>query len=231
MNGYVAKSAMEAFTCRIATRDSIDSTKVCVKEYKMSGEILSETNYWPYKTRRLHGVSRKFYLTGLMQWQVNYKEGKLDGSAKCFWNNARLKRDDVFKEDQLVSGKCYTRSEQDTTYYPFKTQASFPGGMENLYEYLDKNVKYPKDAEKDKKQGEVLVSFLVDYDGSIREAIVKKSVSPSLDKEALRVITSMPKWIPGEVDGDKIRTRTVLPIVFKQGDFEKGKILIRKAKK
>ena len=92
---------------------------------------------------------------------------------------------------------------------------SFPGGQKALIEYLTANVRYPDDCEETCVQGRVIVSFVVERDGSITEAKVVKSVYPSLDEEALRVVNGMPKWIPGSLNGERVRTKYVIPITFK----------------
>ena len=92
---------------------------------------------------------------------------------------------------------------------------SFPGGTQALFEYLKENVTYPEECEETCVQGRVVVSFVVEKDGSITEAKVVKSVYPSLDEEALRVVNSMPKWRPGKQNGNSVRTKYTIPINFK----------------
>lgn len=92
---------------------------------------------------------------------------------------------------------------------------SFPGGQNALFEYLTANVRYPDDCEETCVQGRVIVSFVVERDGSIAEAKVVKSVYPSLDEEALRVVNGMPKWIPGKLNGESVRTKYTIPITFR----------------
>ena len=77
------------------------------------------------------------------------------------------------------------------------------------------NLKYPLVAEDNGVQGRVLVSFYVERDGSITEANVVKSVDPSLDKEALRVTKSMPRWIPGRQKGETVRVKYTVPVTFR----------------
>lgn len=90
----------------------------------------------------------------------------------------------------------------------------YPGGQAALFEYLSKNVKYPADAEKQKIEGRVLVSFVVNTDGSITDISVERKAFPSLDAEAVRVISGMPKWIPGEQKGQKVRVKYTVPLIF-----------------
>lgn len=222
-NGYVAKSASEAYFSRILRRDPIEPERAQVREVNMAGVTLSETNYFPYSKKTLHGLSRRFYNAGLIRWEAFYNQGKLNGELKAYWPDAKLKRDEVYRNDSLIESHCFTRMGRDTTYFPFKTIASFPGGMPALFQYLDKNLGYPEDAKKAKIQGTVVVSFLVDYDGSIKEVKIKKSLYPSLDNEAQRVVQAMPKWQASMVDDEPQRMRTSLPIIFKHADVVKTK--------
>ena len=91
----------------------------------------------------------------------------------------------------------------------------YPGGQAALFEYLSTNVKYPADAEKKKVEGRVLVTFIVNTDGSITDIEVVRKAFPSLDAEAVRVISGMPKWIPGEQKGQKVRVKYTVPLTFR----------------
>ena len=91
----------------------------------------------------------------------------------------------------------------------------FPGGTGKLFEYLAKNVRYPKDAENAGTQGRVIATFVVEKDGSVTNARVVKSVDPALDAEALRVINGMPNWNPGMQNGEPVRVKYTVPITFR----------------
>ena len=91
----------------------------------------------------------------------------------------------------------------------------YPGGMQAMIEFLQTNMKYPEDAEKQKVEGRVMVQFVVETDGSISDVHVAKQVFPSLDAEAIRVVQAMPKWTPGKDKGRVVRVKYNLPIVFR----------------
>lgn len=91
----------------------------------------------------------------------------------------------------------------------------FPGGMAALMQYLGKNIKYPTIAQETGIQGRVIVQFVVNRDGSIVDAKVVRSVDPYLDKEAIRVISSMPKWKPGKQRNKAVRVKYTLPVMFR----------------
>jgi protein TonB len=94
-------------------------------------------------------------------------------------------------------------------------QPEFPGGMEKMYEFMQRTQKYPDMEYEAGIQGKVYVQFTVDKDGSIEEAKVLRSVSEGLDKEAMRLVKSMPKWNPGKMGGKPVKCRFNLPVVFK----------------
>ena len=91
----------------------------------------------------------------------------------------------------------------------------FPGGMGEMMKYLSMNVRYPEAAHKAGTQGRVMVSFIVETDGTISNAHVQKGVSEELDQEALRVIKNMPKWKPGMQSGKAVRVKYTIPISFR----------------
>ena len=92
---------------------------------------------------------------------------------------------------------------------------SFPGGNGALMSYLNGNTKYPVVAQENGVQGKVIISFVVERDGSISDVKVARSVDPSLDREAQRVVKSMPRWTPGKQNGQTVRVKYTVPVVFR----------------
>lgn len=90
----------------------------------------------------------------------------------------------------------------------------YPGGMQALFEYLGQNLKYPGDAKEQKVEGRVIAIFVVETDGSISNVEVVRPVFPSLDAEAVRVLSGMPKWKPGMQSGKVVRVKYTVPINF-----------------
>ena len=109
------------------------------------------------------------------------------------------------------SGKVYD-------FVSLQSQPSFPGGMEKFYSYIQKNVRYPKNAQERNIQGKVFLSFVVETDGTLTEIKVERKVSEDIDEEALRLIKESPKWIPGIQDGKKVRVKYNIPISFALSD-------------
>lgn len=112
----------------------------------------------------------------------------------------------VVEEEEESSQQIFTVVE---------TMPEFPGGQSALLQYLAKSIKYPVIAQENGIQGRVSCSFVVNKDGSIVDAEVIRGVDPSLDKEALRVINSMPKWSPGKQRGKPVRVKYTVPVTFR----------------
>lgn len=105
--------------------------------------------------------------------------------------------------------------EEQTIFEVVENMPEFKGGQAALMSYLAKNIKYPTIAQENGTQGRVIVQFVVNKDGSIVDAKVVRSVDPYLDKEALRVINSMPKWTPGMQRGKPVRVKFTVPVMFR----------------
>ncbi|MBO4803263.1 MAG: energy transducer TonB [Muribaculaceae bacterium] len=110
--------------------------------------------------------------------------------------------------------KTVVSQSNQNVYDQVEQMPEFPGGMPAMIEFLQTNIKYPKDAIKQDVGGKVMVMFVVETDGSISNVRVARKVFPSLDKEAVRVVKAMPKWKPGKEKGRPVRVNFTLPVVF-----------------
>lgn len=104
---------------------------------------------------------------------------------------------------------------RNSVYDVVEQMPSFPGGISGLRTYLNQNIRYPAEAQENCVQGRVVVSFVVGKDGHISDVTVLRSVDPSLDKEAVRVIRNMPRWSPGKQGGEPVRVRYNVPVSFR----------------
>ena len=118
-------------------------------------------------------------------------------------------------KEVLVTEPVKPKEEENKVFDVVEQMPSFPGGMAALMAYLQKNIKYPPVAEENGIQGRVVCTFVVERDGSVTDVRVAKSVDPSLDKEAVRVVSAMPKWIPGKQNGQSVRVKYTLPVTFR----------------
>ena len=129
--------------------------------------------------------------------------------------NSTTIRANVQKKVVKTTKATKKTSANDKVYEVCEQMPTFPGGDAALMKYLSENVKYPALAIKAQEQGRVVVSFTVEKDGAISDVKVARSVTPSLDAEAVRVVKAMPKWTPGKQDGQPVRVRYNVPVSFK----------------
>ena len=104
---------------------------------------------------------------------------------------------------------------QDSIYRVAEVMPQYPGGPNEIMRYIQENIKYPQSAKANKIEGRVYVTFVVEKDGSITNAAVLRGIDKECDAEALRVVSSMPKWTPGQQKGEVVRTQFTIPIYYK----------------
>lgn len=107
------------------------------------------------------------------------------------------------------------QEEQNKVFDVVEQQPQYPGGMGALNQWLGSNIKYPVMAAENGIEGRVVVQFVVERDGSVSGVHVVRGVDPSLDKEATRVVSAMPKWIPGKQNGSAVRVKYTVPVTFR----------------
>ncbi len=122
---------------------------------------------------------------------------------------------EVLKAKEVIAQPEPPKEEETKVFDVVEQMPSFPGGPSALMQYLGSNIKYPVVAEENGVQGRVVCTFVVERDGSITDVRVVKSVDPSLDREAVRVVKSMPKWIPGKQNGSAVRVKYTVPVTFR----------------
>ena len=117
---------------------------------------------------------------------------------------------DPDKEDDYLNEKKDTVNVYDVV----EQMPNFPGGYQKMHEFIEKNLHYPKECAENGIQGRVIIDFVVERSGKLTNIRVVKSVNPALDKEALRIVKLMPKWIPGKQCDKKVRVKCIIPIPF-----------------
>lgn len=121
----------------------------------------------------------------------------------------------VLKAKEEIAQPEPPKVEENKVFDVVEEQPSFPGGQGALMSWLRDNIKYPVIAAENGIEGRVIVQFVVSKNGSISDVRVARGVDPSLDKEAVRVVSSMPKWTPGRQNGTTVNVRYTLPVTFK----------------
>lgn len=191
-----------------------ECTQGCEKKVSFLGENILAINYWNDNTFEINldnmTVERKIIPNHSIADIVIADE------VEEFDNDKDIEYEEEFEKIlQIPNEEEEEEEEEELIFTVVEQMPEFPGGKSNLLSFLSQNVKYPSEAQTKGIQGRVTCSFVVNRDGSITDVEVVHSVNTLLDKEAIRVINSMPKWIPGKNKGRFIRVKHTVPITFR----------------
>lgn len=205
---------------KLESRYTIDRSK----EYKVQRQIGLDIGW--YKNGQLahkvdftdgkkDGPDTQWFEDGRISHLSHYRAGKKEGEAFDYYQNSQVKRQEMFTNDVLVTGKCFTKAGADTVYFPHFEQPVFRGGEPALVQFMIRNMRYPKVARKRGIEGLVLVQFVVNKTGEVTDLKLVRKVSPELDAESLRVVQLMSgKFQPARIEGEPCSFRYTLPVRF-----------------
>jgi TonB family protein len=173
--------------------------------------IKSEEGTYDNHVRNGEWIRYVPYIDNEIVWyKETYVSGVRKGEFTSYYENGKVKSKEVYT-DTGATGKRFNEKGDEIEFIPFFIMPKFNG---DFYSYLSKNIHYPDYCIKKNIEGKVLISFLINENGDVFNARVIKSIHPLLDDEALRLITTMPKWIPGKVDGQPDKITLTQPITF-----------------
>ena len=225
MAGVAAKVAIEnAFPKKVAIETDVELTKLAekkevkvekkapvkVEEQKVVEKVKSSVKFTPPVIKKDDEVKPEEELKS--QEDLN-KTNTAIGSFDVKGNDET--GGEVLKAKEVIAQPEPPKEEETKVFDVVEVMPTFPGGQAALFEWLSKNIKYPVVAEENGVQGRVIVTFVVERNGSITDVQVAKSVDPSLDKEAVRVVKAMPHWIPGKQNGSAVRVKFTVPVTFR----------------
>jgi TonB family protein len=176
-----------------------------VMVYFNGGELKMQGHYIDAELTKPHGEFVYHYQNGQIESKGLYENGAKIG----VWE--RWNPDGSPKAERFYTGYQYG----DDPILDPDEMPEFVGGQHALHDYLSKNLEYPSIAKANKAEGEVYVTFVVNKVGQIEKVGLMKSVDPYLDKEAIRVVESMPQWLPGKKNGNLVKTQMAIPVTFK----------------
>jgi TonB family protein len=121
----------------------------------------------------------------------------------------------VVNDATAVNSKIPEKLNGEVIFTGVETPPEFKGGAKEMYKYIGQNMKYPKDAQTRGIDGRVFIKFIVDKEGNVQNPVILKGVDPSLDAEAIRVISELPQWDPGFQNGKPVNVFFTTPVVFR----------------
>ncbi len=182
-------------------------------EWFQNGQLKTRQNF---NTGLPDGPYKQWNEKGLLQLDAQYDKGEKHGYFISFYDNGQMVRKDLYDRGRLVEGQCFSAEGDSIEYFPYIIQPQFKGGQAALLEYIRKELKYPKQALKEEKEDIVYVIFSVDTTGKvINPRIIQGSQEESFNREALRIVSSSPEWIPGKLDNKVSQLDKTLQIEFR----------------
>ncbi len=200
----------------VKTYNPTDSNQVEIHQYQLNGTLLEKSTYQNFGRKTKIGVWQKWSGDGQLILDAYFNEkGNLEGTARSYFEDGRLRREDHFDDGKLVTGKVWDDNGDEIAHYPLLEEVSFGAEYMDWFRYLGKNVKYPTQARRMGIQGTVMVEFLIQKDGSVSDIKVISSPHESLSEETERVMRLSPKWNPQKIEGEAQVTLMTIPINFK----------------
>ena len=223
IKGDKVKSLILADSYRVTIKDSVAANRKIEREYYMSGKIKAEKHLLEIATNaklkktfsQLDGKFRKWYENGQLWMDLNYEHSSLTGETITYWDNGQLKRHELFQRGKSIKGECYNREGKAVDFIAFETLPQPQDGKTAMFEFLARNLKCPVEVQKRDIQGKVILKLVIEKDGKIADVEVLRSVTYELDKAAIWVVKSLPKFIPGTQDGEFVRSYFILPIALR----------------
>ncbi|MBC7913052.1 MAG: energy transducer TonB [Pyrinomonadaceae bacterium] len=144
----------------------------------------------------------------------NYVNGFKDGAWKGFFNKTDASYEEIFDKGKFISGKAKWDDGSIHTYTKFEEQPDYPGGIKNFYEYVGRTYKFTPEAKKVGVRGSVVVTFVVEEDGSLTDFMILRDLGYGTGQEAIRVLRGSRNWIPGRQHGVPVRVSYTLPLAL-----------------
>jgi TonB family C-terminal domain len=150
-----------------------------------------------------------------MKSQKELTESKVTISIADVKGNDEKNGKDIADLKKIVTQEAPKDDEDNKVFDMVEVQPLFPGGQGEMMSWISSHLKYPAIAAENGIEGKVIVQFVVGKNGAIRDATIARALNPSCDKEALRVVNAMPRWLPGKQNGKEVSVKFTLPITFK----------------
>jgi TonB family protein len=167
-----------------------------------------------YVNNKINGKKTEWYETGQLKSEIVYLEGKLNGTVITYWKNGKIKRKDFFSQDKFKNGACYDSLGKEIKHFDYQIMPQYKGGENQLLYEISYKTNYPPELREAGIEGRVVVRFVVTEDGSIDKVDIMEGSNPEFNKEAIRVVKKLKKFIPGCEDGEAVPVYYLLPITF-----------------
>ena len=171
------------------------------------------TEMTKYKFGKKEGNSKIYHPTLKQVWiDCNYKNDSLHGNLTAYYEDGKVKRAEVYNMGKLLKGTCYAHSSAQVPCKPLFTEPRF---ARDVAAYVSDSLVYPLNAKINKTEGKVIVRFVVSEYGKVIDAEVMQGLDKDCNEEAIRLVSLMPAWVPGQLDGKPHKMYQTIAVVFK----------------
>jgi len=182
------------------------------EEWHENGTMKTEKSFI---AGRLDGVEKTWNDKGILTKSIRYKNGARHGPFITYYGNGQPVRRDIYKNDKMVRGKCFTPQGKDTAYFDYFIMPGFKGGLVGFHEFILEKLNYPDTAKINDEEGSVHVRFTVGMDGYVKGIRLIKEDKEYFNEEVIQAVASSPKWNPGKRDGKLVDVTITIPIRFR----------------
>ena len=191
-----------------------DSIGGVQRQYAPDNHLIKVMRFSNFRNRILDGITEEYYPSGQLELLATYNQGKLEGEIVRYYPNGQLQRREQFKDYMSLGGECFDEAGKPVAFFPHIVFPQYAGGMAGLSQELGSKMKYPLKARVAGQEARVFIDFVVDVKGKVQKAKVRDAGFPLLDNEALRVVKSLSRWIPGQIEGKPAEVEFTLPVTF-----------------
>ena len=210
-------------TWNFHTKEGLKSSSRAYKNDKFHGEYFKWVNdtlvtKGQYVNDEKDGFWQNWYKTGVKNDEGNYNNGDRTGEWKFYFRSGNIAAVELYAKGEAIKVEWFDESGNSVEpTEPLEIDPSFEGGQVAMNQFIRDNVSYPSLAMEMGEQGIVYVSFYIELDGSLSEVRIRKGISEALDNESIRVVKSMPNWIPANYHNRAMRVNFTLPIHYRLG--------------
>lgn len=205
---------ISAFYFQVKHNDYSKPERFIVESFYTNG-IRKEINYYADKLQlERTGVSEEWYSNGQLKSHRTFNHNKLNDTVITYWINGQLKREDIFRKGELIKGTCYDINGNKIPHFDYEQMPKYPGGDSEVFKDIYNTIEMPDVVKTELLKVKVIAKFSVDIEGFVSDIEIVLGSYPEVDKEVIRVLSSLKKWQPGLKDGEPVKVWYAVPITF-----------------
>ena len=203
-----------AFYYAIQHVDNSHQKIYVVESFYMSGLKRDVQYYSDEALKKPIGTWKKWHQNSQLKEQKTFIKGKLNDTLYTFWANGQLKRADLYKDGAFIKGDCFNSSGGKISHFDYEQMPQYPGGDKKLFDDIYSNIEMPQIIRDKFLNVKVVATFSVNSEGIVGNIEIITGSYPEVNKEVIRVFSSLKNWLPGLIDGEPVIVWYTVPVTF-----------------